>query len=100
MIFTFEDLDTVLNQGRLVTKVIYLEDPDQALPFRMAKDQIPVVSINPAENPLRVAVGAGAADGDRPARRPAAHARGGPGRAGRPRAGLRRQARRRALSRS
>jgi hypothetical protein len=55
VIFTFEDLDTVINQNRMVTKVIYLEDPDQALPFRMAKDQIPMVSINPAENPLRVA---------------------------------------------
>jgi uncharacterized repeat protein (TIGR01451 family) len=55
VIFTFEDLDTVINQSRLVTKVVYLEDPDQALPFRMPKDQIPMVSINPAENPLRVA---------------------------------------------
>jgi uncharacterized repeat protein (TIGR01451 family) len=55
VIFTFEDLDTVINQSRLVTKVIYLEDPDQALPFRMSKDQIPMVSLNPAENPLRVA---------------------------------------------
>jgi uncharacterized repeat protein (TIGR01451 family) len=55
VIFTLEDIDAVLNQGRLVTKVIYLEDPDQALPFRMPKDQIPVVSLNPTEHPLRVA---------------------------------------------
>ena len=55
VIFTLEELDAVLNQGRLVTKVIYLEDPDQALPFRMAKDQIPVVSLNATEQPLRVA---------------------------------------------
>ncbi len=55
VIFTRDDLDTVLDLGRLVTKVIYLEDPDQALPLRMAKDQIPVVSLNPAEHPLRVA---------------------------------------------
>ena len=55
VIFTLEDIDTVLNQGRLVTKVVYLEDPDQALPFRMPKDQIPVVSLNPTEHPLRVA---------------------------------------------
>jgi uncharacterized repeat protein (TIGR01451 family) len=55
VIFTMEDIDAVLNQGRLVTKVIYLEDPDQALPFRMPKDQIPVVSLNPTEHPLRVA---------------------------------------------
>jgi uncharacterized repeat protein (TIGR01451 family) len=55
VILNFEDFDEVLIQGRLLTKVLYLEDPDQALPFRMPKDQIPVVSINPAENPLRVA---------------------------------------------
>jgi uncharacterized repeat protein (TIGR01451 family) len=55
VIFTLDDLDTVLNLGRLVTKVIYLEEPDQALPFRMAKDQIPVVTLNPTEHPLRVA---------------------------------------------
>ncbi len=55
VILNFEDFDTVLNQSRMLTKVVYLEDPDQALPLRMAKDQIPVVSINPAENPLRVA---------------------------------------------
>ena len=55
VIFTFDDIDVVLDQGRLVTKVIYLEDPDQALPFRMARDQIPVVSLGPTENPLRVA---------------------------------------------
>jgi uncharacterized repeat protein (TIGR01451 family) len=55
VIFTLDELTEVLNQGRLVTKVIYLEDPDQALPFRMSKDQIPVVSLNPTEHPLRVA---------------------------------------------
>ncbi len=55
VIFTLEDLLTVVDRARLVTKVIYLEDPDQALPFRMAKDQIPVVSLNPTEHPLRVA---------------------------------------------
>src|SRR5207248_9831070 len=32
-----------------------LEEPDQALPFRMSKDQIPVVTLNPTEHPLRVA---------------------------------------------
>jgi uncharacterized repeat protein (TIGR01451 family) len=55
VIFTMDDLDSVVQQGRLVTKVIYLEDPDQALPLRMTKDQIPVVSLNPTEHPLRVA---------------------------------------------
>ncbi|MGP0064647.1 MAG: hypothetical protein ACLQGP_13750 [Isosphaeraceae bacterium] len=55
VIFTMDDLDAVMDLGRLVTKVIYLEDPDQALPLRMSKDQIPVVSLNPTEQPLRVA---------------------------------------------
>jgi uncharacterized repeat protein (TIGR01451 family) len=55
VIFTLEEMDIVLNQGRLITKVIYLEDPDQALPFHLPKDQIPVVSLNPTEHPLRVA---------------------------------------------
>ena len=38
-----------------MTKVIYLEDPDQAIPLRMAKDQISVVTLSPTEPPLRVA---------------------------------------------
>ena len=59
VIFTLDDIDAVLNQGRLVTKVIYLEDPDQALPFHLPKDQIPVVSLNPTEHPLRVAAALG-----------------------------------------
>jgi uncharacterized repeat protein (TIGR01451 family) len=55
VIFTMDDLEPVLDLGRLVTKVIYLEEPGQAIPLRMAKDQIPVVTLNPAEHPLRVA---------------------------------------------
>ena len=38
-----------------MTKVIYLEDPDQAIPFRMPKDQVPVLTLSPTEPPLRVA---------------------------------------------
>jgi uncharacterized repeat protein (TIGR01451 family) len=53
--FTLEDLYDVVDRGRLVTKVIYLEDPDQAIPLRMAKDQVPVLTISPTEPPLRVA---------------------------------------------
>lgn len=59
VILNLEDVDAVLNQSRMLTKVLYLEDPDQALPVRMAKDQIPVVSISPTENPLRVAAAMG-----------------------------------------
>ncbi|MHB1561869.1 MAG: hypothetical protein ACYC61_30840 [Isosphaeraceae bacterium] len=59
VIFTLEDIDAVLNQSRMLTKVLYLEDPDQALPVRMPRDQIPIVSISPTENPLRVAAAMG-----------------------------------------
>ncbi len=50
-----DDLDDALDRGRLVTKVIYLEDPDSAIPLRMAKDQVGVLTISPTEPPLRVA---------------------------------------------
>jgi uncharacterized repeat protein (TIGR01451 family) len=53
--FSDDELWDVLDRGRLVTKVIYLEDPEQAIPLRMAKDQIPLVTVNPTEDPLRVA---------------------------------------------
>lgn len=59
VILNLDDIDAVLNQSRLLTKVLYLEDPDQALPVRLPKDQIPVVSISPTENPLRVAAALG-----------------------------------------
>ena len=59
VIFTFDDIDAVLNQARLVTKVIYLEDPTRRLLFHLPKDQIPVVSLNPTEQPLRVAAALG-----------------------------------------
>jgi uncharacterized repeat protein (TIGR01451 family) len=55
VVFNQDDLDDAVDRGRLVTKVIYLEDPDQAIPLRMAKDQVSVVTLNPSEPPLRVA---------------------------------------------
>ena len=55
VVFNQDDMDDVVDRGRLVTKVIYLEDPDQAIPFKMAKDEVPVVTLNPTEPPLRVA---------------------------------------------
>ena len=48
-----------MDRGRLVTQVIYLEDPAQALPISLPKDEIPVVSLNPSEDPLRVAAALG-----------------------------------------
>ena len=76
VIFSDEELWDVVDRGRLVTKVIYLEEPEQAIPIKLAKDQIPVVSINPSEQPLKVARASGASHGHRPDRRPAADRRG------------------------
>jgi uncharacterized repeat protein (TIGR01451 family) len=55
VIFNQDDLDDTLDRSRLVTKIIYLEDPDQAIPFRMPKDQVPVLTLGPTEPPLTVA---------------------------------------------
>lgn len=55
VIFSEEELWDVVDRGRLVTKVIYLEEPEQAIPIKLPKDQIPVVTINPSEEPLKVA---------------------------------------------
>ncbi len=55
VVFNQDDLDDTVDRARLVTKVIYLEDPDQAVPFRMAKDQVFVHTLNPSEPPLTVA---------------------------------------------
>ena len=35
--------------------MIYLEEPEGAIPLKLPKDQIPVVTVNPSEEPLRVA---------------------------------------------
>lgn len=50
-----EDVADVLDRGRMVTHVVYLEDPKQAIPLHLPKDEIPVVTLSPAEDPLRVA---------------------------------------------
>jgi uncharacterized repeat protein (TIGR01451 family) len=59
VVFNNEELWDVVDRGRLVTKVIYLEDPEQAIPIKLAKDQIPVVNLNPTEQPLKVAAALG-----------------------------------------
>ena len=53
--FTGEDFEDAVTRGFLVTKVIYLEEPEQALPVAMQRDHTPIVSLSPAENPLKVA---------------------------------------------
>src|SRR5271157_3437893 len=55
IVFTDEELWDVVDRGRLVTKVIYLEEPEQAIPIKLSRDQIPVVTLNPTEQPLKVA---------------------------------------------
>jgi uncharacterized repeat protein (TIGR01451 family) len=52
---TEDDIDNVLRSGRLVTEIVYLEDPEQALPLHLPKDDIPVVTLSPAEDPMKVA---------------------------------------------
>lgn len=59
VIFTDEELWDVADNGRMVTKVIYLEDPQQALPLKMDKDSIPTVGVVPSEDPVRVAAALG-----------------------------------------
>lgn len=53
------DIVDAIDKGRLVTQVIYLEDPEHALPITLPKDEIPVVSVSAAEEPLRVAAALG-----------------------------------------
>ncbi len=55
IVFRDEDLDDAVARGRLVTQVIYLEDPDQAIPLKLPKDEPPFVTLNPAEEPFKVA---------------------------------------------
>jgi uncharacterized repeat protein (TIGR01451 family) len=55
VIFREDDIEDIVYGGRLVTQVIYLEDPEQALPIHLPKDEIPSVTISPAEEPLKVA---------------------------------------------
>jgi uncharacterized repeat protein (TIGR01451 family) len=57
--FTEDDLHDVADRARLVTQVIYLEDPEQALPLHLPKDEIPVVTLSPAEDPLKLAMALG-----------------------------------------
>jgi uncharacterized repeat protein (TIGR01451 family) len=55
VMFTADDLVDAVDRGRLVTLIVYLEDPDQALPLALPKDEIPVVTLSPTEEPLLVA---------------------------------------------
>ena len=49
------DIEEAADRGQLVTQVVYLEDPDQAVPLKLGKEDTPVVTIGPSEDPTRVA---------------------------------------------
>ena len=55
VVFGLSDLIDVVDDGKLVTHVVYLEDPDQALPLSMPRHMIPTTTVSPGEDPLRVA---------------------------------------------
>lgn len=50
-----DDIEGVLDQGRLITRVIYLEDPNQAIPYQAMPDRLPTTELGPGEDPFRVA---------------------------------------------
>src|SRR5512135_3806559 len=57
--FTEDDFVDAADRARLVTQVVYLEDPEQALPIPLSRDEIPVVTLSPAEEPLKVGAALG-----------------------------------------
>jgi len=59
VVFTEDDFIDAVDHGRLVTHVTYIEDPDQALPIALPKGEIPIVTLNPTEEPLKVGAALG-----------------------------------------
>ena len=55
ILFRDLDLEDAADRGQLVTQVIYLEDPETAVPLALGKEDTPVVTIGAAEDPNRVA---------------------------------------------
>lgn len=53
--FTQEDLDEVVEHGRLITHVVYLESPEQALPLKVHRDELLTTELSGAEDPIKVA---------------------------------------------
>ena len=53
------DLEAALDHGQLVTQVVYLEDPEQALPITLPRDEVPTATLTPAEDPAKVAAALG-----------------------------------------
>lgn len=52
--FTQEEIDAAL-EGRMITKVIYLEEPDRALPLERVAGRLPVFDVAPGRDPLKAA---------------------------------------------
>lgn len=52
---TDDDIDAVLDQGRMITRVIYLEDPRQAIPYLATPDRLPTTELGAGEDPFRIA---------------------------------------------
>jgi uncharacterized repeat protein (TIGR01451 family) len=59
VVFGPEDITDAADRGRLVTQVVYLEDPEQALPLKLGKDEPASVTLGPAEEPLKVGAALG-----------------------------------------
>jgi len=49
------DIETILDQSRMITRVIYLEDPKAAIPYQAETDRLPTAELGPGEDPFRVA---------------------------------------------
>ncbi len=59
VVFRFEDLTNALLRGRMTTQVVYLEDPEQAIPISFPKDELPWVDLAANEDPIKVAAALG-----------------------------------------
>lgn len=55
VVFRDDDIEDAADRGQLVTQVVYLEDPDSAVPLKLGKDDPAVVTVGPAEDPAKVA---------------------------------------------
>ena len=54
VVFTTEDIETA-SRGGLVTKIVYLEDPDTALPYRISIDDQSTIDVGWGQDPLLTA---------------------------------------------
>lgn len=59
IVFNEDDFVDSYDHKRLVTQVIYLEDPEQAIPVATPKGEIPIVTLSPSEDPIKVGAALG-----------------------------------------